>query len=212
MNNPQSETTRFLLDSDGLSDFIAQHPLRFLCKRTSEVFLLKRARFLAFKGANRIQGSESYPFTPHTLEERIKKEGITIEEFKIRPPLRVLDNPKFTIRNLPPPIQPAFLAWSDTESRRIHLDTGAIKQVLQSSQDSAKRGSLSYKCARAILLAHEWFHLLFEEITKPPDWNELPKPERIIIEETAARIFSIQILDAPPGVFPTGLGASSESL
>jgi hypothetical protein len=165
-----------------LAEWIENHPLRPLCSSISEEAFLHTAVALAHSGLVYSCPESEIPYSPQSLEELIASTGIKIEESHES---SLLSNSIAQWR---------FYAWSDSFENMISLNTGILQRLLSRRKDQKSFAEISLPMVRAFLIAHEWFHLFFERVEKPPDWGDLPESGRIIAEEIAARIFSILIL------------------
>ena len=187
-NNPDDDVSHWLSqifpDERELAGFIDGHPLRFMCTAISTASLLRQGRFFASRVMRDTRVSESLPYSARTLEKKLKTENIKIVEEAQSPAAHpVYSEPRFI--SCP-------LAWS--QNCCIYLNVGAINRLVQLAQGRIN-SHLSYECVRGGLLAHEWFHILFAQMPKPAVWGRFSRAECIIIEEVAARIFTVKILD-----------------
>lgn len=161
-------------------EFVNRHPLRYLCLKFPIDFLINQARSLSNRLIEYLSQWYKIPLSPHSLEEIMKSRNIIIGE-QTEP--SDIDSNSWH-----------FLAWSDPDRNLINLNIKALEKLAKSGLNSRKDVSLSSDTIRSLILAHEWFHILFDQVTKPYEWNSLKIAEQTIIEEISARIFSISVL------------------
>jgi hypothetical protein len=169
------------------SDFINRHPLRYLCPESPVDFLLEQAMFLSNRSIEYLSQWYELPVSPEKLEEILKSRNIIIGK----------QTGSFAIDHY----SGHFLAWTDPERNLIHLNEKVMEELAESGSTTPGCLDLSFEIIRGIVLAHEWFHILFDEIRKPYEWDSLKISEQIIIEEISARIFSTRVSGQYPNPF-----------
>lgn len=168
-------------------EFINRHPLRYLCPDSPVDFLLEKAMFLSNRMVEYLSQWYELPVSPEKLEEILKSRNIIIEN---QNGSSAIDQYSWH-----------FPAWTDPERNFIHLNEKVLKKLAESGSTVSGYTDLSLEIIRGIVLAHEWFHILFDEIRKPCDWDSLKLSEQIIIEEISARIFSTLVSGQYPNPF-----------
>lgn len=153
--------------------FFKGHPLRLFCANSPISNLLQSAELLAANILQCVADAKTIPYAPDSLEEYLNQQGIQIAELMVNSPIKER--------------APFFLSACEPEDRLIKLYPDAIAR-------KAAHASITVHQIRALLLAHEWFHIIIFELGTPPELKQFAKSERIIIEEAAARIFAVRLL------------------
>lgn len=161
------------------SEFIIRHPLRYLCPDSSVDFFLKQALLLSDKSIEYLSLSYKIPVSPQKLEEILKTRKIVIE--------------KQNCFSFESHRSWHLLAWTDPDKDSIHLHQQNLEKLAELGSLMPGFQDLSLVIIQSMVLSHELFHILYNEIEKPFLWNSLKESEQIIIEEIAARLFSIRL-------------------
>jgi|GEM_PF-6370138 len=164
--------------------YISNHALGYLCKKTEATHILKIAQDLKETGINHVKKNCDYPLAENNIEEILVLEGIKILDINLPPGTEVSNTYE-------------FLASMDSVKNTIRINREGIGILLKRFKGlypNRTFSTLDEFCA--ILLAHEWFHLIFEQLCKPDAWHTLKQAEKIVTEEIAARMFSIELLES----------------
>ena len=153
--------------------FYEGHPLRIFCSSFSIFPYYQAAELLVQKILQYIERDLIIPYSPDLIENYLTQRGIIIED-------KIVDSSMLECSRF-------FLSACEPENRLITLYPKAIMK-------QAERISISAQEARAILLSHEWFHIIFFESGASFELVFFSESERINIEEVAARMFAIRIL------------------
>lgn len=161
------------------AEFIERHPLRYSCRESSVDIIYNQAVLFSERMIDFLSKSCKIPVSPESLEELLKSRNITIERRERTKPHHHASWHR--------------LAWTDSDKKIIHIDENALQKIVESSSGRNNPSRPSFQEIRGIILAHEWFHILSENLEESTDWQSLKKGERIIMEEIAARLFSVRL-------------------
>lgn len=169
--------------------FFKGHPLHSFCSSHSFPPYFQEAELLVHRILQHVEHDIIIPYSPDLIEDYLIQHGILIEDKIINSPM--------------PECNPSFMSACEPEKRLIKLYAKAIIE-------QAKRISINAPEMRALLLAHEWFHIIFFEWGTPLELDKYSESEIIIIEEVAARIFAVRLLGS--AFHPTILDGKSPSV
>jgi len=162
-------------------DFVERHPLRFLCYTSPVRDFVNWAQRLIVEILSRLeQNNISLPLTSSSLEEQLARCNIRIYE----------DHDAEwagSSHHL------HFISWYDPDEKMIHIGVKNPGDFTGAGQKKSNANAPTCDEIRALLLAHEWFHVLVCELPMPSEYEALPVSQKVIIEEIAARIFSVRV-------------------
>lgn|GEM_PF-577595 len=162
-------------------DFVERHPLRFLCYTLPVKDFVNRAQTLVVEILSRLEKEKiSLPLNSSSLEKQLAGRSIRICE----------DHDAGWTNSSH---HSYFISWYDPDEKMIHIGVKSPGDFTVAGREKSTINAPTGDEIRALLLAHEWFHVLVCEVPMSSGYEALPVSQKVIIEEIAARIFSVRI-------------------